>query len=125
MVDNVIRLHFLQHTLIQSTVMSLHSILLVCIGVIIVLHYGVIELRNAGSTDATLAVRKACMQNSRLCREDVSTSCSQTRGNMLVLGYCYHTQFYIYRWQSIMREFTADCTLQIQHGCLSMQLPQY
>ena len=45
---------------------------------IIILHYGVIELRNAGSTDATLAVRKACIQKSRLCKEDVSTSCEET-----------------------------------------------
>jgi hypothetical protein len=42
------------------------------------LHYGVIELRNAGSTDATLAVRKACIQKSRLCKEDVSNSCEET-----------------------------------------------
>jgi hypothetical protein len=45
---------------------------------IIILHYGVIELRNAGSTDATLAVRKACIQKSRLCKEDVSNSCEET-----------------------------------------------
>ena len=45
---------------------------------IIILHYGVIELRNAGSTDATLAVRKACIQKSRLCKEDVSSSCEET-----------------------------------------------
>lgn len=44
----------------------------------IILHYGVIELRNAGSTDATLAVRKACIQKSRLCKEDVSNSCEET-----------------------------------------------
>jgi hypothetical protein len=51
----------------------------VCAGVlIIILHYGVIELRNAGSTDATLAVRKACIQKSRLCKQDVSNSCEET-----------------------------------------------
>lgn len=35
---------------------------------------GVLELRNAGSTEATLAVRNACIQNSRPCSVEHSSS---------------------------------------------------
>jgi hypothetical protein len=71
----------------HSNVFAQHSsvLLLVCTEVhAIVLHYGVTELMNAGSTDATLAVRKACMQKSRLCREDVSNSYRDKAQNKLV-----------------------------------------
>jgi hypothetical protein len=69
----------------HSTLQFFYFLSSVCIEVLItVLHYGVIELRKAGSTDATLAVRKACMQNSRLCREDVSNSCWKTIWNEVI-----------------------------------------
>lgn len=35
------------------------------------------ELKNAGSTEATLAVRNACMQKSRLCSTWHSSSCGE------------------------------------------------
>lgn len=36
--------------------------------------YGIIEHKNPGSTDATFAVRNACIQNNKLCKIEHSNS---------------------------------------------------
>lgn len=61
-----------------------------------VIGYGVFELRKAGSTDATLAVKNACIQNRRLCRLDVSTSWNQREFLNPLVGQYNNVKWYVF-----------------------------
>nr|CAH7743364.1 unnamed protein product [Callosobruchus chinensis] len=57
--------------------------MLILVTLVVVPVYGIIEHKNPGSTEATFAVKKACMQNSKLCKFKLALAEVLTRANAL------------------------------------------